>query len=333
MHGGSALAAKSGTSGAKTAKGVKTSKTTNSKSGYTAAQRTAYRLAFSAAVKSSNSQQRANAVMQRRMQAAAAAAAKRGNLAIRRISGTIVRASYVQARYGRQAQGSTIVPVHRAFYKQSSVAAYLQVKYGKKTYALTGASHSVRVKPPARVKRGKVVAANRTAVSRGATNRAAVAIAKRAAASHAHQVTFRARQRTAPGGFPAVNPQWVTAGNDFESGNCVAVAIANHLLLHEDVRADDYLVDRLYLDSDLTIEGSLALLFHRPGLWRPAVVTSYVHLGPLNARPGMLVGFESEQGPHCGVLMPGGKVICWGEIVPLESAIEEAWDITWTVTS
>jgi hypothetical protein len=47
--------------------------------------------------------------------------------------------------------------------------------------------------------------------------------------------------------------------------------------------------------------------------------------------PGMIVGFEAETGPHAALLVPGHRVISWGEEMPLTASIEEAWILEWEV--
>ena len=129
--------------------------------------------------------------------------------------------------------------------------------------------------------------------------------------------------------------QWITAGNDQSVENCVAVAIANHLLLQTGFRLTDEQVECLaYRDS---VAKSLNHVDYYD-LWPGVSLSEYGQvMPPENAEPGDIVGFEvmvdGRKADHCAVLMPEGKVISWGEIVPLESEIDEAWQVTWIVTS
>lgn len=311
----------------KTAKSVKTSKTTKSRSGFTAAQRSAYNAALKAALKSSVRQQRSNAAQGKRARAAAKRAAKRNTFVARR-SAKIVRNTYLQAKYGIQTGPVSGVPLRSQLRTQASIAAYLEAHYGVKTFRLTTGTSSVRVKP--RVRKGRVVSAGKTAVSKPRTSRSAIAQATQAARSVPKSAKLPSKPRKAAGGRHGIlaHAQWITAGNDEGEENCVSVAIANHLLYHTGYRAGDAQVDYLHVLCRNQVDIALHRLDYYEA-WSPVSLSEYGPVKPEDAEPGMIVGFATEQGDHCGVLLPGNMVISWGEIVPLESEIEEAWYVAW----
>lgn len=310
----------------KTAKSVKTSKTTKSKSNYTSVQQKAYNAAYNAAVKAANQGARENAIAAKRARHAEARAVSREKY-ITRTKARIVRNTYLQATYGRQVQQHVGVPLRSQLRTAQSVLAYLQVRYGKKTYALTTGQGSVRVKP--RVVKGRVVAAGKRAVSKAATTRSAQAQGRAAAARYSKAAQPKSRQRTAAGRRKTLaHTQWITAGNDEGEKNCVAVALANHLLYHTGRRVSDAQVEYLNILARRRVSTALDQLDYYEA-WAPVSLSEYGSVKPEDAKPGMLVGFETPEGDHCGVLMPGNMVVSWGEIVPLESEIEEAWEITW----
>jgi hypothetical protein len=310
---------------AKAVKSIKTSKTTNAKSQLTSVQRSAFRAAYVAGVRAANRGARANSLAAKRV-TAAARRAKLRNKYVARTKANIVRNTYLQARYGNQTYSKFVgVPLHRPLFKASSIRSYLQARYGKKTYAITTNRGSVRV-GKFHAKKGKVVAPGRRAVSKPGTNRAATAQAKAAAARVAH--VKASKPRKAAGDKPAENTNWITAGNDEGEENCVAVAVANHLLYHTGHRVHDSQVTYLSVLADERLSVAMDRLDYYE-VWAPIGLSEYGKVAPADAQPGMIVGFKTDNGDHCGLLLPGNKVVSWGEIIPLESEIEEAWEIAW----
>lgn len=345
---------------AKPAKAVKSSKTTKSKSGYTAAQNRAYRAA-SGIISQSAIQQRRTALVSARRHAAAQLLAKRRAVAVQRTLAKIVRGSYVQAQYGSNAQAQSFIVNRSQLRKVSSITAYLQARYGKKTYAITGKGSVRLFKKPA-VVRGRVTKNAQAATRKAVTSRMATRAGQRAANRLPSQATLKAqaaakararavarakaratakakakgqakkpktssRPRKAPRHLKAVpDTPWITAGNDEGRENCVAVAIANSCLYLLGYRVTD---NQLEILRDRKLNRALWRLW-RYQYWWPVDLLWYRPAE--NPVPGDIVGFETPQGPHCGVLLPEGKVVSWGEIVPLESEIEEAWTPVWKIT-
>jgi hypothetical protein len=45
----------------------------------------------------------------------------------------------------------------------------------------------------------------------------------------------------------------------------------------------------------------------------------------------MVIGYEADTGSHAALLMPGHRVISWGEELPFTVSIDEAWVLEWEV--
>lgn len=71
-----------------------------------------------------------------------------------------------------------------------------------------------------------------------------------------------------------------------------------------------------------------------------AVMSTWPELGgydgtwaPADLRPGMIVCFPTEEGDHAAVLLEGGMIASWGEVLPLEDVatggVEEAYEVFW----
>lgn len=310
-------------------KGVKTSKTVNSRSSLTFAQRNVYQAAYKAAIKSANQQARANSIAQSRIQAASTRGRAR-NRYVTRSQSQVVRNTYLQARYGVQRYPFLGIPLKSRLVSKQSITAYIQARYGKKVYAMTRPQSSVRVQPWAQ---GKVTTAAKSAVRKPQTSRTKYASAY--ASAFANSVARRVpasqkaafKPRKAPRHLAAVpDTPWITAGNDEGAENCVAVAIGNSLLYNFGYRVTD---EQLELVKDHKLNRALWKIWHDEPWW-PVELAWYRWTD--EPAPGDIIGFESENGPHCGILLPGNKVVSWGEVIPLESEIEEAWTLKWLTT-
>ncbi len=131
---------------------------------------------------------------------------------------------------------------------------------------------------------------------------------------------------------PVVNADWIAAGNNQGTENCVAVAIANHLLAWTGYRLTDDQVSDLHEAGDGTIRGTLLAA---AVLWRNIRVALAVKLSCLSSLypTGTLLGTSTSRGPHAVLLMPGNQVVSWGELTPLEDVTEEAWYVQWELTT
>jgi hypothetical protein len=278
----------------------------------TGAQSNAYQAAYNRSIQQSISQQRSAQITKQRIQSLTAAGRNRSRAATKG-SALIssVRSSYLQAAYGTP-KSTALAGQLRT---QAATASHLQSAYGAN---------------PPKARRGKVIGASRTSARRAATARTGQAV--RAARQAANRVSSKAptpRYRTAPGSAPSLNQTWVTAGNDLGEKNCVAVALANHLLYRTGYRVPDSMVEWLGKYWTKTIQDALERI-DSDNVWKPAYVTEYGMVHPLDAEPGMVIGYETQQGSHAALLLPGNMVVSWGEVVPLEAEIDEAWEITWT---
>jgi hypothetical protein len=127
---------------------------------------------------------------------------------------------------------------------------------------------------------------------------------------------------------PAVNPRWVTAGNDKGVDNCLSVAIANHLLAWTDYRLDD---DQVNSIPGETVYDALRYLqesdpFDNVHVEMFAELTDTHH-----DIPGSLICFYTPKHiEHAGLLL-GSGMISWGEVSPIPETVTEAWYIRWRV--
>lgn len=128
---------------------------------------------------------------------------------------------------------------------------------------------------------------------------------------------------------PKVNvSDWITAANDQGIENCLSVAIANHLYAWTGYKMADDQVDEIKGD---TVYSALEYLkLHSP--FENVKVEEFAQLTHRHHDiPGSLIVFNPPEGCHAGVLLPHWKVVTWGEIVKLESEVEEAYYVRWEV--
>lgn len=333
----------------KKAKGVKASKTTSALSKFTTAQRSAYQAASKAAIAKAQLAHSTTALQERRLQGAAKVAGlvrqKRVQLIQARVKKNAVSATYKQVAYGRQSKVLRVQAAARLF-KAQEIATQKQFAFAGETIHARTTILQTLTNAQAQTTEARIVAAARKrALSKpkakktvkGKTSKSKpspYAAVGRQAGLRAAKATPASKTRTAGGVTPVVNPEWITAGNDIGHKNCVAVAIANHLLFHTGTRLTDDEVEYLALRSS-NLAGSLYkldyyMLWYKIGLW------DYGQVSPAEAKPGMIVGFDvivnDEKVPHCGVLMDSNQVVSWGEVVPLPADIDEAWEVSWQVS-
>lgn len=129
--------------------------------------------------------------------------------------------------------------------------------------------------------------------------------------------------------------------NEYEP-TCILSALANHLLLTTGFHLYQHEMKMLYsgiryMRSERLLPRGADILtalmaakqwgfsdrLGLKGFW-PARICDPI-------TPGMIVGFEAETGPHAALLVPGHRVISWGEEMPLTASIEEAWILEWEV--
>lgn len=345
-------------------KSKKGSKTRSATAGFTAAQYSAYTKASKSAIQNAQLHHNATALQQRRLQAASKTrsklSSKGAELMAARIKAHAIRQTYLQATSAHESKSLSVAAAHRLF-KAQSVATQKQFAYsGEAIHArtttlqtLTNAqaltkeeqlSAKARASAKATATRKKLL--KKKPIGVRALKKAAprkpspyAAIGRKAGLAAAAKVRvpsgISSKTRTAGGHMDHLvlpDTSWITAGNEKDKENCVAVALANHLLYHTGVRISDSQVDYLASFHGWTFAESLRRI-DLNAIWSPGIGLS--EYGMLTeARPGDLVGFDVEvEGKmiaHCGLLLEGGKVVSWGEIVPLPSAVDEVWEIVWT---
>lgn len=341
----------------KAAKSVKSSKTTKSKTHYTAAQNQAYQAASKAAIQNAELHNNASALQQRRLQGVAKArsklAAKGVQLYGARIKKLAVSQSYKQAVAAHQSKTISNAAAARLF-KAQQLATNRQFAYSGEAIHLHTTTLQTLTNSQALSAESKASAKARAkAITSGSKKKPIVTNTRKAATSRTKYTALGAAAgRAAAASVPKnrkaakgltnftvgiyVDPFWITAGNDEDKENCVAVAIANHLLYHTGFRATDEQIGWLsdyYLGP--RIDRSLDRLDWNT-VWPGITLEEYGMVDPENAKPGDLVGFDVEvdgdKVPHCGVLTGDNQVVSWGEVVPVPAAIDEAWEIVWYVT-
>jgi hypothetical protein len=127
------------------------------------------------------------------------------------------------------------------------------------------------------------------------------------------------------------NDAWFGAPH---TDDCVAAAIANHALYVDGYRATREQFNELtdLLGYEPTIERGLeiAAAMARRGAW-PAMPRFAPWLGLPIA--GMIVGYEAMtdtgRRPHAALLVDDAMVVSWGDEMPLDTEIEEAFVIRW----
>jgi hypothetical protein len=309
---------------------VKASKT-KAKTKYTPAQQKAYSAASKKAIARARAVRKAT-VARARAKANIQGVLNRRALKVSRAKGTAKRITYYhQAAYGKAAVTRLHNQYLQAYFRKLRTTVFTQQQATSLSQAATAAANK------AALGRKRKTPVKKTTVKKNTRKpspfASAGASAGRAAAARipSSRKLPVVKKRKAAKLTPVANAAWITAGNDEGVENCVAVAIANHLLLYTGYRLTPVQVQYLaYRDS----VWSALVLIDFQNLW-PGTggLSEYGMVQPEDAEPGMVVGFETPQGSHCGVLMPDNKVISWGEIVPLESSIDEAWQVTWTRTS
>jgi hypothetical protein len=121
---------------------------------------------------------------------------------------------------------------------------------------------------------------------------------------------------------------------------CVPVAIANHLLFMAGTRMDDEYLARFVFACGYnpSISHALKVLKEltraRGGLGyddkAKYELCEYAEVpGKYAHSQGLVVGYESSYGPHAALSLGNGTVVSWGQEIPEDAPIEEAWMIDW----
>jgi hypothetical protein len=142
-------------------------------------------------------------------------------------------------------------------------------------------------------------------------------------------------------GIPVLNEFTGWYSNEDEPV-CILAALANHLLLTTGFHL--YQHEMKQLNSAIRYQRRARLLPHGQDILTAVMAAkSWPFSDRLRLKdawparmyeditPGMVIGYEAETGPHAALLIPGHKVISWGEEYPLTAPIEEAWVLQWEV--
>jgi hypothetical protein len=328
-------------------------------SGLSAAQVRAYNKASQAATKAARIQSNADKLRAKRLATAKRVTAIQRKAyktaAAQRVVEYAVKKTYQQTVSGHQNAYVRLAAAKRLFRATSIASSRKFVALGIGTHAhtsrmqtLTAAqalsyektlSAKARVRAKRQLRKPKAakksrkpakkakVGLSKAAVSAGlaaAHNRKLVAAAARAAQSKKKSVKAKAKPKAGTV-TAAVNPEWITAGNDQGSENCLAVAIANHLLAWTGYRMTD--------DQVNSIKGETA--YDALSWIEDEDPFENIHIG-MKAElhdydiPGSLICFDSPNGEHAGVLIPAG-LVSWGEIQAVPETVTEAYYVRWSV--
>lgn len=313
----------------KKAKTVKASKA-KAKTKYSPAQQKAYTAASRAAVVKARGLANIQGVQSRRGLAAVRSKARPGRSGkrLKPVHGiqAVIRNKVLAAQAAGYAKKTQVYTYQQAAF----ISGVATARANRKAIARVLARKKLK-KPAHKVTKATAAPKRRPGRFSAIGARAGAAAAARVPKPKPVAAKPKSKTRKAAGGRheTLADTQWIVAGNDKGVENCVAVAVANHLLLHTGCRVDKKEITcLLYRDS---VAKALYLVdYQNP--WKGVGLSEYGMVSPEEAQPGDIVGFETSQGSHCGVLMPGNMVISWGEIVPLESEVDEAWQVTWTTS-
>jgi hypothetical protein len=254
---------------------------------------------------------------------------------------TLGRLQYAQAgekKYMSKAVARTVDTVQAKAHEESEIAAAAKVakKATKSVTAtkkpLNTAANAAGLKAAASVKGGVLPAGSRSVASQKAS----------ATASASAKATIKAEKGRTAGNpdlhipFNVLPQGWL---GDPEIPTCVPVAIANHLLLLTGLRLpEDFLA------------GFCLAVGYNPSIGHALkVFKGFTHAGHLGYEDrfkyelcdyasvpvkyahsqGLVVGYESSYGPHAALSLGNGTVVSWGQEIPEDAPIEEAWMIDW----
>lgn len=173
----------------------------------------------------------------------------------------------------------------------------------------------------------------------GKGNRTQAAQAKSAKQSHASSAkskkapTKAYKGRTAALPFPLLKDPASPWMGDESSPDCVVMAVANSCLLMTGLRLNA--TELAWLHSIYTEPSILRLLTEmKLNRWSDRVkLKDFWSVNPwYTLTPGLVVGYETEWGPHAALLLPDFQVASWGEEVPLTALVDEAWTLKWETT-
>jgi hypothetical protein len=253
------------------------------------------------------------------------------------------------------AQATSLLRAQQAKAARTAVKALKSVSTSGKA-ASSAANKAAAAKIRAQARTAGLAAANAVPVAKRGRPKSAVKSAKARAKAHrtAHntasataKATIAARKkgvkrapRTAPRP-PDIRPGLLAprAYGNPAGYDCVAAAIANHLLYETGYRigrrAYSALADALG-GAPVICDALEQVMKHPPWGAGGPLLAAYVPVEyPLQAARKTVAGVCSPEGSHAVVALETGSVVSWGEILPLRevcvagTGIEEAWDLLW----
>ena len=195
-------------------------------------------------------------------------------------------------------------------------------------------------------KAGRPAKAAGAASARTAKSAAKASAASQSASAKSAKAPVKgAKPRTAPPPFGGM-PRKILPGTsgqlkwlgDEDTPNCVVIAVANSLLrTWGTITITNRDLEELAQDCGAApaIEEALwqAWLTGWPRSCR-AHLAGYAPAltGEENGEVlvgGLIVGYETENGPHAALSLPGKRVVSWGAVTDLTARVEEAWEVRW----
>lgn len=144
--------------------------------------------------------------------------------------------------------------------------------------------------------------------------------------------------RTAPHPVIGYRPRFTNEGFGYPEGrDCVAAAIANHLLAVKGVRLTPWHYSTLVLaiGPEPTLKSALTRVLDRPpwGSYDGFYLADFQPVD-VSARTATIIGFTTTEGlPHAAFCPSPAYISSWGENLPLrcvmEGDVEEAWALAW----
>lgn len=282
------------------------------------------------------------------------AAAARSNAQAARIAAYATRQSFRQSVQAHQ-NAALQARVYAAFSRHMTLLGRVQyIAGGEKAFAHAAVMRTVTTAQATTIEQARFAQAVKTA--KAAVSTAGTSTAAPSAASVTANRIATAVASKSPAGRTAPRPEKTLAAESWQESSwcgawrgdpdgydCVAAAIANHLLYarrlaHSDVR---YTVLRDELGQwpeGPPIAEALARVQEAWNFLGWARLVSYrPDVEVFGLLPGAVIGFATEHGPHAALYLGDGKIASWGEVLLLcdvmlpGTEVEESWRLHWAV--
>ncbi|HVT97637.1 MAG TPA: hypothetical protein VHE33_09025, partial [Acidobacteriaceae bacterium] len=148
--------------------------------------------------------------------------------------------------------------------------------------------------------------------------------------------TAAKKSRTAPRPQTLAPLKFLHGFGNPDGEDCVAAAIANHLLCDKGIRLSpaQYLALTETVPDGSSIEDALFRVMVSPPWKDGPNLIGYCEV-PFCPSRVLVLGYEAEEGPHAAASVGNGFVLSWGEVLQLKATqaagaqIEECWNLAW----